>query len=93
MARGANVCRKRIEVLLTSETEALERQRILLLIQRDGRAAAHAWVERTRRLYAEAVASPHSHASLPQYRAEFEASIRVFDAFLQDPAKFEANLQ
>lgn len=85
--------RKLVEALLISETESLERQRILLLIQRDGLGAARAWVERTRRLYAEAVATPHSHASQPQYRTGFETSIRVFDTFLQDPAQFETHRQ
>ncbi|HET6655112.1 MAG TPA: hypothetical protein VFH57_02600 [Gammaproteobacteria bacterium] len=78
---------------MTGEAEVLERQRILLLLHRnkgrDGRAAARAWVERTRRLYAEAIATSHSHASLPQYRPEFEASIRVFDAWLANPHQIE----
>lgn len=64
------------------DAERLEHERIELLLRRDGRAATREWVERTRRLYAEAIESSHSHASLPQYKPEFEASIRVFDTWL-----------
>ncbi|HET7306621.1 MAG TPA: hypothetical protein VFK24_02240 [Gammaproteobacteria bacterium] len=74
---------------MTSEAESLERQRILLLLKRDGRAAARAWVERTRHLYVEAIATSHSHASQPHYRAAFEASIRVFGAWLENPRQVE----
>ncbi|HET7586716.1 MAG TPA: hypothetical protein VFL45_01400 [Gammaproteobacteria bacterium] len=70
---------------MSGEAELLERQRIQLLLERDGRAAARDWVERTRRLYLEAIATPHSHASQPWYRPEFEASIRVFDNWLARP--------
>lgn len=75
---------------MTGESESLEWRRILLLLKRDGRAATRAWVERTRRLYAEAIATPHSHASQPQYRRAFEASIRVFDAWLGNPRQVES---
>ncbi|HET6725750.1 MAG TPA: hypothetical protein VFH85_07075 [Gammaproteobacteria bacterium] len=75
---------------MASEAESLERQRILLLLKRGGRAAARAWVERTRRLYAEAIAAPHSHAAQPQYRPHFEASIRVFDDWLDNPSRVES---
>lgn len=68
----------------------LERQRIRLLLERDGRAAARAWVERTRRLYAEAVADPRSYASQPQHRPSFEASIHTFDTWLAHPEQVES---
>lgn len=65
--------------------QMLERQRIRLLIERDGESAARAWVERTLRIYREAVDNRHGHASLPQYRSGFEASIETFEAWLDHP--------
>ena len=59
-----------------------ERQRIEFLVRRDGIAAARAWVERTLKLYREAVVSP-GHASTNEYRPLFEQSIRDFEAWLE----------
>jgi hypothetical protein len=62
---------------------ALEKQRIELLVRRDGVEAARAWVERTLRLYREAIASGTSHASMKEYRPLFEQSIRDFEDWLK----------
>jgi len=59
-----------------------EIERIDFLIQRDGEQAARAWVERTLRMYREAITKPGSHASNPAYRPLFEDSIRTFEAWL-----------
>jgi hypothetical protein len=67
---------------MTNSTVTLERQRVSLLLERDGHAQARKWVQLTRRIYAEALATPHSHASQPQYREAFETSIYVFDRWL-----------
>ncbi len=61
---------------------AQEQQRIELLIQRDGEAAAREWVQRTLENYRQALQSPASHASLPEYRRQFEQSIREFEDWL-----------
>jgi len=60
-----------------------EQRRIQFLVDRDGLAAAQAWVKRTLQLYCEAVASP-GHASTGEYRPRFEQSIRDFEAWLND---------
>lgn len=72
-----------------TDAETLERQRIRLLLDRDGRAATTQWVERTRKIYTQALATSHSHASAQDYRPGFEASIRVFDAWLQNPEQVD----
>ncbi len=59
-----------------------EQRRIELLIQRDGEAAAREWVRRTLESYRQALQSPASHASLPEYRWRFEQSIREFEDWL-----------
>lgn len=62
----------------------LERERIRLLVERDGREKALAWVRRTRDLYATALRSPASHASNEVYRWRFEASVGAFNAWLAE---------
>lgn len=59
-----------------------ERQRISLLIQRDGEAAAREWVKRTLDIYSQALKCPASHASLPEYRLLFEQSVKEFEHWL-----------
>ena len=61
-----------------------ETQRIAFLIERDGPKVTRAWIERTLAIYREAVKSPKSHASLPDYLPSFEASIREFEAWLKN---------
>lgn len=61
---------------------AQEQQRINLLIERDGEAAAREWVKRTLDIYRQALKSSASHASLPEYRPLFEQSIREFEHWL-----------
>jgi hypothetical protein len=60
-----------------------EKQRIGLLVRRDGAEEARAWVERTLKLYREAIASGTSHAATKEYRPLFEQSIREFEDWLQ----------
>jgi hypothetical protein len=60
-----------------------EKARIELLVRRDGLEEARAWVERTLRLYREAIASRASHASTQEYRPLFEQSIRDFEQWLR----------
>lgn len=60
-----------------------EAQRIDFLVRRDGLKEARAWVERTLRLYREAIASATSHASTKEYRPLFEQSIRDFEEWLK----------
>ena len=61
---------------------ASESRRIAYLIARDGVRATRRWVERTRRLYCDALASGASHASIPEYRPLFEEAVREFDEWL-----------
>lgn len=58
-----------------------EKERIEFLVRRDGVEQARAWVERTLKLYREAIASG-SHAASPAYRPFFEQSIRDFENWL-----------
>ncbi len=58
-----------------------EKERIEFLVRRDGVEQARAWVERTLKLYREAIASG-SHAASPAYRPLFEQSIRDFEIWL-----------
>ncbi|MFO7277149.1 MAG: hypothetical protein DIU56_008970 [Pseudomonadota bacterium] len=60
-----------------------ELQRIEFLIQRDGEAAARAWVERTLQIYRDAVALG-GHASVPPYRPLFDEAIREFESWLAE---------
>jgi hypothetical protein len=60
-----------------------EKQRIELLVRRDGIKEARAWVDRTLRLYRDAIASGASHAATKEYRPLFEQSIREFEDWLQ----------
>ena len=64
-----------------------ERHRIAFLLARDGAPSTGQWVERTCRLYREALASKASHASIPEYRPLFEDAVREFDEWLatQEP--------
>jgi hypothetical protein len=48
-----------------------ERQRLALLVERDGVDAAAAWARRTLRIYRRAVLSPGHFARLPEYRRRF----------------------
>ena len=59
-----------------------EMERINFLLQRDGEPTARAWVERTLKIYREAIAHPASHASSKEYRPLFAESIREFEAWL-----------
>jgi hypothetical protein len=59
-----------------------EKHRIKLLVERDGEAAARAWVERTLKIYREAINHPGSHPSTKEYRPAFEQSIREFEEWL-----------
>ena len=61
-----------------------EGKRLELLVRRDGLQAAREWVERTLKLYQEAIASASSHASSREYRPLFETSIRDFEQWLRD---------
>lgn len=51
-------------------------------MRRDGIEQARAWVERTLKLYREAIASSGSHAATKEYRPLFEQSIRDFEDWL-----------
>jgi len=59
-----------------------EAGRIRFLLERDGREATRAWVERTLAIYRQALATPGSHASKPEYRPAFERSVAAFEAWL-----------
>jgi len=59
-----------------------EKDRIELLVRRDGPAEARAWVERTLKLYREAVASG-GYAATKEYQPLFEQSIREFEDWLK----------
>lgn len=62
-----------------------EKQRIAFLVRRDGYAAAREWVQRTREIYARALAAESGHAALPEYRPRFIAAVEEFDAWLAHP--------
>lgn len=61
---------------------ASEQHRIAFLNHRDGQDKARTWVERTLHIYTDAIDTPASHASLPEYRPRFEAAIEEFRAWL-----------
>lgn len=63
--------------------DATEQSRVAFLVERDGEEGAQAWVERTLKLYREAITTK-SHAATPDYRPLFEDSIRVFEQWLRD---------
>jgi len=65
---------------------AVERERIDLLVQRDGIAAAMQWVERTVRIYRRAVLNRHHYASRDEYRRRFIRSYCAFKAWLASVA-------
>lgn len=56
--------------------------RIRFVVERDGEADARDWVERTLKIYRDAIDNPKSHASKPEYRARFEDAIGEFEAWL-----------
>jgi hypothetical protein len=60
-----------------------EKQRIELLVNRDGLMEARAWGEWTLKIYREAIASS-SHAATKEYRPLFEQSIRKFEDWLKE---------
>lgn len=60
----------------------VEAARIAFLRERDGDSHARRWVERTLKIYRNALHSPGNHASLPHYRPLFEGSIRDFELWL-----------
>jgi hypothetical protein len=68
-----------------SERTTTEQARIALILARDGPARARQWVARTLQIYRSAVASPASHAAMPEYRPLFDAAIREFEAWLAAP--------
>lgn len=51
-------------------------------MRRDGLKAAVEWVARTLAIYREAVATPASHASIPEFRPRFDAAIRELEQWL-----------
>ncbi|HEY8552952.1 MAG TPA: hypothetical protein VIL43_00255 [Burkholderiales bacterium] len=59
-----------------------ERHRIEFLLQRDGAAATREWVQRTLRLYREALASASGPAAAPELRPLYEQALRDFEAWL-----------
>ena len=59
-----------------------EIERINYLLQRDGEKATRVWVERTLRIYREAITKPGSHASNTTYRPLFEKAIHEFEEWL-----------
>lgn len=59
-----------------------ESERIALLLQRDGRAATRAWVERTLAIYRTALGDPRSYARDPSYQPRFERAVREFEEWL-----------
>ena len=60
-----------------------EAHRIELLVRRDGPKEAKAWVERTLKLYREAIAAG-GFAATKEYRPLFEQSIDDFESWLKD---------
>lgn len=61
---------------------AAEAARIAFLRERDGCAHARRWVERTLKIYRDAVNSPTNHASFPHYKPIFDEAIRDFEQWL-----------
>jgi len=59
-----------------------ESERIEFLLRRDGREATRRWVERTERLYSDALAEHRHYAADPAYRARFERAVREFRDWL-----------
>lgn len=70
-------------IVSQAERASSEDKRIAFLVQRDGRDAATAWVERTLGIYRPALLDPRSYALLPQYRPLFEDSIGTFESWLK----------
>ena len=70
-------------VVTEAERTSSEDNRIEFLVQRDGRDAATAWVERTLGIYQQALLNPRGYALLPQYRPLFEDSIGTFEFWLR----------
>lgn len=64
-----------------------EKERINLLLQRDGLEATRNWVERTLNSYRRAVTSPANHASQKSYKPLFEQSIKEFEQWLSTHPK------
>jgi hypothetical protein len=71
------------------ERTSSEDGRIEFLVQRDGRDAATAWVERTLGIYRQALSDHRNYALLPQYRPLFGDSIRTFDSWLRNSVPHE----
>jgi len=63
-----------------------EQERIGFLLRTRGPQEAREWVERTVRIYRNAIASRASHASKPEFRRLFEAAIREFEEWLAQHA-------
>lgn len=63
---------------------AVERERCEFLVRRDGSAAAIKWVQRTARIYRQAVLNPHHHGSRDEYRRRFIQSYCAFKAWLAE---------
>jgi hypothetical protein len=61
---------------------ASERRRIEFLLARDGPRATREWVERTRDIYRDALASGVGLVSAPEYRRLYETAVREFDEWL-----------
>ena len=59
-----------------------EMHRIRFVVERDGEVDARDWVERTLKIYRDAIDNQKSHASKPEYRARFEDAIGEFEAWL-----------
>jgi hypothetical protein len=59
-----------------------ETHRIEFLVRRDGEESARAWVERTLKLYREAIASG-GYAASNAFRPLFEQSIREYEDWLR----------
>lgn len=59
-----------------------EARRIKFMVERDGLEAACAWVSQTLETYRQAIINLNSHASRPEYRSKFEATIREFEKWL-----------
>ncbi|HVA41692.1 MAG TPA: hypothetical protein VNF49_13570 [Candidatus Binataceae bacterium] len=59
-----------------------EKKRVDFLVERDGLDSATAWVARTLDIYRRALTDHASYARLPQYRPQFEVSIRTFESWI-----------
>ncbi|MCI0400939.1 MAG: hypothetical protein L0Y67_06190 [Gammaproteobacteria bacterium] len=59
-----------------------ETDRIGFVVERDGIEGAREWVKCTLQIYRSAIDNPKSHASKPEYRAQFEDAIRELEAWL-----------